>query len=344
MEKLRNSADINVVYCSSDLFSDVCAVSIVSLFENNKHLNSITVYIIEDRISENNKTRLLDMANKYGRKIVFVPMKQPADFYSDERFTFDTVGRTYGRMILGDVLPADVHKVISLDSDTMILGDIAELWNYDVQGSPIAGVDDCMGKVAMVKTQHLQADTPHCNAGMYLVDLDVWREGDWTGLFEKYIRSMFDKGIALGGYEEEVITHTLSDRFFLLPPKFNLMTLELVLSYKELVKFRQPLKYYTEEEIEEARRNPVITHTTNLFYIKKRIFEEKSDHPMRENYEKYRAMTPWKNDPPMNAHYSFKHDLMKSVWHWVPRPLSLLIARFVRNEVRPRLDKKRDDI
>lgn len=338
-----NGSCINIVYCSSDLFSEVCAVSIVSLFENNKEAKDIVVYIIEDHISERNKVRLLSMAQKYERKIEFIPMPSPSDYFHDERFTFDTVGRTYGRMILGDVLPLDVHKVISLDSDTMILGNIEELWNYDVQGAPISGVDDCMGKVAMVKTQHLKEDTSHCNAGMYVIDLDVWRAERWTELFEKYIKGMFDRGISLGGYEEEVITHTLSNRFFLLPPRFNVMTLELVLSYKELRDFRQPVNYYLEEEISEAIKSPVITHTTNFFYIRKRIFEENSDHPMRKNYEKYRELTPWNNEPPLNAHYSFKNRLMKSVWHWMPRPLALKVARFVRNEIRPRLAKKRDD-
>lgn len=339
-----NDSCFKIVYCSSDLFSEVCAVSIVSLFENNKNAADIVVYIIEDHISERNKARLLSISNEYGRRIEFIPMQPPSDFYQDKRFTFDSVGRTYGRMILGDVLPLEIHKVLSLDSDTIVLGNIEELWNYDVQGAPIAGVDDCMGKVAMVKTQHLKEDTPHCNAGMYLVNLDVWREENWTKLFERYIRNLFDRGISLGGYEEEVITHTLSERFFLLPPKFNVMTLELVLSYKEMLFFRQPIHYYTEKEIKQAIQSPVITHTTNFFYIRKRIFEKNSDHPMREKYEEYRALTPWKNDPPMNAHYSFKHDLMKNVWHWMPRPLALLVARIVRNEIRPRLEKKRDDI
>ena len=338
-----NNTTINVAYCSSNLFSEVCAVSIVSMFENNKHLQGINVYILEDHISEKNKKRFMDMADKYGRNIIFIPMPMPYDFYKDKRYTFDTVGRTFGRMIWGDILPESVHKLISLDSDTMILGDVEPLWNYDLKGKPIAGVDDCMGRVAMVKTQHLKEDTIHCNAGMYVIDLDVWRKENWTELFHKYINELFNKGIALGGYEEEVITHTLSDRFMLLPPKYNLMTLEQVFNYKELLAFRQPLKYYSEEEVNEAIEHPVITHTTNFFYIKKRIFEAGSDHPQRKNYEKYRSMTPWKDDPPMDAKYSLRHDLIKGVWHIMPRALAIRVARYVRNEVRPRLEKKRDD-
>ena len=341
---MKLDRSINVAYCSSDLFSEVCAVSIVSLFENNKELDEINVYVLEDRISDRNKKRLLNMAEAYGRNIFLIPMPMPYDFYQDQRFTFDTVGRTFGRMIWGDILPESVHKLLSLDSDTMILDNLEELWNYDLQGKPIAGVDDCMGKVAMVKTQHLSADTIHCNAGMYLIDLDVWRKENWTSIFHEYIKKLFDAGIALGGYEEEVITHTLSDRFFLLPPKFNLMTLEQVLSYKDAITFRQPLKYYSEEEIQEALKHPVITHTTNFFYVRKRIFEEGSDPPQRPNYEKYRAMTPWKDDPAMDAKYSLKHELIKTFWHILPRPLTIRVARFVRNEIRPLLEKKRDDI
>ena len=192
-----NNTTINVAYCSSNLFSEVCAVSIVSMFENNKHLQGINVYILEDHISEKNKKRFMDMADKYGRNIIFIPMPMPYDFYKDKRYTFDTVGRTFGRMIWGDILPESVHKLISLDSDTMILGDVEPLWNYDLKGKPIAGVDDCMGRVAMVKTQHLKEDTVHCNAGMYVIDLDVWRKENWTELFHKYINDLFDKGIAL---------------------------------------------------------------------------------------------------------------------------------------------------
>lgn len=334
---------VNVVYCSSDLFSEVCAVSVVSLFENNKHLKEINVFIVDDNISERNRNRILDMAKKYNRNVCFLPLPNPSEFYQDDRFTIKSLGHTYARMILGDVIPTEVERIISLDSDTMVLGEVDELWNTDMGDHPIAGVDDCMGQVALVKTQHLKPDSIHCNAGMYLIDLSAWRKEDWTEQFYQYIKKLFDRGIALGGYEEEVITKVVGERMLVLPPKFNLMTLEQVFSYKELLRFRQPLKYYSETEIEEAKKHPVITHTTNFFYVRKRIYEEGSDHPMRPQYEKYRKMTPWKNDSAMTIHLSFKQRMQKNVWHMMPRPMAIAVGNYVRNEIRPRLEKKRDD-
>ena len=139
-----NSDIVNVVYCSSDLFSEVCAVAIVSLFENNKHLKEINVFVIDDNIQEKNRNRMMKMAEQYGRNIHFIPLPNPSDFYQDERFTIKSLGHTYARMILGDIIPENVERIISLDSDTMVLDKIDELWNTDLQGHPIAGVDDCM--------------------------------------------------------------------------------------------------------------------------------------------------------------------------------------------------------
>ena len=334
---------VNVVYCSSDLFAEVCAVAMVSLFENNRHLKEINVYVVDDHIQQRNRDRILQMAEKYGRNVRFIPLPEPSEFYHDERFTIKTLGHTYARMILGDILPEEVERVISLDSDTMVLDKVDGLWNTDLQGHPIAGVDDCMGKVALVKTQHLKPDSIHCNAGMYLIDLSVWRRENWTEQFHQYIKGLFDRHIALGGYEEEVITKVVGERMLVLPPKYNLMTLEQVFTYPELLRFRQPLRYYTEAQIAEAKNQPVITHTTNFFYIRKRIYEANSDNPMRGQYEKYRALTPWKDDPAMTATPTFKQKMQKNIWHMMPKAMAITIGAFVRNEVRPLLEKKRDD-
>lgn len=334
---------INVVYCSSNFFSEVCAVSMTSLFENNRHLKEINVYIIDDGICKENKDRIQQISERYERNVYFLTMPDPSIFFSDNRFTIKTLGHTYARMILGDVIPENVERIISLDSDTIVLNKIDELWSTEMGDHPIAGVDDCMGKVALVKTQHLKENSIHCNAGMYLIDLSVCRKENWTKQFYRYIKGLFDKGIALGGYEEEVITKVVGERMMVLPPKFNLMTLEQVFTYEELLRFREPLNYYTKEQIEEARREPVITHTTNFFYVRKRVYEEGSDHPMRVQYEKYRAMTPWKNDPPMMANSTLKQRLQKNIWHMMPKAMAITIGNFVRNEIRPRLEKKRDD-
>jgi lipopolysaccharide biosynthesis glycosyltransferase len=334
---------LNIFYCCSDFFSEVCAVSIVSLFENNQHFDAIHIFILGDHVSEKNKGKIQELAKRYHRDITFLPMPELSNFYDDKRFTTTSLGHSFGRLIIADVVPKNINRILSLDCDTMVFDRLDELWNSNLSKHPIAGVDDCMGRVAMVKTQNLKTDSIHCNAGMYIIDLDVWRHEEWTHNFYNYINSIFTSGRSLGGYEEEVITNVLGDRMLVLHPKFNLMTLEQVLSYNQCIAFRQPLNYYSKDEIDDALRTPVITHTTNLFYVRKRVFEQDSDHPMRKQYVNYRAMTAWADDPPMKVQYSLKHTLMKGIWHVFPKSIAIYIARFVRNDIRPRLASKRDD-
>ena len=47
-------------------------------------------------------------------------------------------------MCIGTILPESVDRVLCLDSDTLICGNLSELWNVDMKGNILAGVSDCM--------------------------------------------------------------------------------------------------------------------------------------------------------------------------------------------------------
>lgn len=46
---------MNIVYSSSDSYAEIAGVSIVSLFENNKDIKEMVIYIIDNGISDSNK-------------------------------------------------------------------------------------------------------------------------------------------------------------------------------------------------------------------------------------------------------------------------------------------------
>ena len=64
---------------------------------------------------------------------------------------------------------------------------------------------------------------------------------------------------------------------------------------------------------------------------------------MRAQYKKYRALTPWRNEPDMVVKQSLKQKFQKNFWHMMPRQLAIKVGNYVRNEIRPKLEKKRDD-
>lgn len=334
---------VNVVYCCSDLFAEVCAVSIASLFDNNVEFGKINIYIIHDQITQINQSRIKTLAASYNQNIYFIPMPEPKEYYGDNRFTMSSLGHTYGRMIVGDLLPKSINRVLCLDSDMLILKSLYELWNVNLDDYYVAGVDSAPGIEMMNKTLHIKPGTLYCNGGLFLMNLEKIRDDKIEDKYKLYIKGMFDSGKSLGAYEEEVINKCAYPRILRLVPEYNLMTVNLVMDYKSFVDFRRAVNFYTQEEMDYASKNPVIIHAINTFYVQKRIWEKDSDSPYADKYLYYRAKTPWKELPQIVTRRSLKQLLMKKIWHIMPKRISFTFASFIRNRVRPLLTKKRDD-
>ena len=74
---------MNIVYYSSDLFSEMCGVAIQSLCENNKDADDINIYVVEDNISDENKKRLNNIVQHFSRKIFFIKKPEQKDLYPE---------------------------------------------------------------------------------------------------------------------------------------------------------------------------------------------------------------------------------------------------------------------
>lgn len=334
---------LRVAYFCSNLFAEPCAVSITSLFENNAIFREIEVYVISDGITEADQNKIKSIAERYSRKVSILPSPKPEEYFQDRRFSTATLGHTFGRMIIGDLLPDDVPRVLCLDSDMLIVDSLYELWNTDLLDCYIAGVDSAPGLEMMKKTLHMEPGTLYCNGGMLLMDLSAIRRDGIEHKYKEYIMNVFDSGKVLGAYEEEVINKCTQSKSLKLHPRYNLMTVNIVMDYDSFVKFRGAINYYSKVEMEQAVRHPAIIHAINTFYIQKRIWEKDTDSPYASEYKQYRAKTPWNDMPFIVIDRSPKQILIKKVWHIIPRRISFHFAAIVRNNIRPLLVKKRDD-
>lgn len=340
---MTENLDLKIAYIASNAFAEQCAVSLASLFENNKEFHSISVCIIEDHFSERNKERLLQLAQKFSRQVQFAVMPEPAEYFGSPLFSVHNVGHTFARMILGDLLPADWSKVICLDSDMLVLGSLTELWNTDISEYYIAGVENGVGDKVMTRMLGVRPGTLYCNSGLGYVNLDAVRRDGIEEKYVDYMKRIFQKGGRLSAYEEEVINKCCYPRILRLDYKYNVMSINLVMDYDEFMEFRGAGHFYSREEVEEAVKDPVIVHSANLFYTKKRMWEKDSDAPYTEEYFKYRKMTGWAEEPAIKGNRNTKQRFMKGIWHVLPRRAAFRLASFVRNEVRPLLVKQRDD-
>lgn len=94
----------------------------------------------------------------------------------------------YFRCLLPDLLPADRSRIIYLDADTLVDGDVGALWSVDLQGAPVAAVLDPLRTIAAAiapwRERGLDGDAGYFNSGVLVIDLDAWRATDagWSAI------------------------------------------------------------------------------------------------------------------------------------------------------------------
>ena len=323
---------LNVLYFSSDLFADVAAVSMISLLENNKEFENITIYMIDDGISDEKKRELKNMVDTYHRRIDFLPAPDPVKFFNYPFKSRYQMGHSYMRMCIGSIVPKEIERLLCLDSDTLVKGNLADLWNIDMAGKVLAGVVDCVNVKAFKKQFMLQETDPYCNAGMFLINLSAWRNDGIEDSIRNIIKQR--KG-NIFFFEQTLMNLVCRGKIIVLPPRYNSYTLFYAFSYKNLISWRKPTTFYTEAEVRDAITDAVIIHFTRNFYMTSRPWVKKCDHPMTTEYLKYKSMTPWKD---------LKEDTRKlseriryKLIHILPQNVLAYALNVLYNNVRPLL-------
>ena len=120
-----------------------------------------------------------------------------------------------------------------------------------------------------------------------------------------------------------------------LSPNYNAYTLFWAFEYNNLLRWRKPKNFYTREQVQQAKNNPVIIHYTRNFYMLSRPWVEGCDHPMTAKYLEYKELTPWKE---MHKDTRSRLDKVKyKTYHMIPQRILSDIVCFIYNEIRPRM-------
>lgn len=106
----------------------------------------------------------------------------------------------YARIYLADLLPESVVRVVYLDSDVIVVDDIAKLWNIGLNGLVLGAPEYCHANFTAYFTDRFWAEDrfkqvfqgrrrPPCyfNSGVMVMDLERWRQGGYTSRVERWM-------------------------------------------------------------------------------------------------------------------------------------------------------------
>ena len=263
-----------------------CAVTLVSLFENNRR-EEFSVHVIARGLSGGEKDILTQLAAKYGSRVLFYePDLRLLEGFTIRKFSKRISMATYYRCILSELLPADINRLLYLDCDIVIVEDISEYWNTPLDDKTgVAAVED-MGcnEPARYEILKYPMEDSYFNAGVLLINLDYWRKNDvahaCVDYFHKYPeRILFN--------DQDLLNSILHKNKILVDLKWNVQD----------AFYRRPkqMDESWKEKFSEVLKHPVILHYTN-----RKPWEYDSQHPLREVYFQYLDMTPWKGERILN--------------------------------------------
>jgi len=137
---------------------------------------------------------------------------------------------SFARLLIPELLP-DLSRVLYLDADVLVLGDVTELWDTPLDGVPVAAVVDPMVTTwdapRGIHNPELVAGrgaTPYFNSGVLLVDADAWRARDLTAAAVAYGRREARR-IVLS--DQEILNAVVDGAFLALDERWNQSAIHL---------------------------------------------------------------------------------------------------------------------
>lgn len=266
----------HVAYACDENYIEQTMVSMASLMEHNQ-THKIVIYLIESKIGRESLQKICHLVEQYKQSFICIALDdllKGIDLTLDERHP-KTI---YAKLFLDQVCEAD--RILYLDSDTVITSSLEELWKMDFQDAYIAGV--AMPYTTDIKRKlGLTSEMDYFCDGIVLINLKVWRNKQVAEQCREYIMRQKGNPYMLS---EGVINTVAGEYRITLPPKYNLMSTFLLWNAKQIKELFDVSHFYTQEQIEQARKNPVIIHYLNELYI--RPWYRNSDHPYRDEYMK----------------------------------------------------------
>lgn len=329
---------MDILYSSSDSYAFLTGISIFSLLENNKHLTEINIYIMDNKISELNKEKLIQTVREYNRRISFYPMPNIKKFTGYDIQTGRWNISTFGRLFMASALPDTVHTVLNIDCDTIIEGPLDEIWKVDMTGKVFGGVSECIN-YRYHRNIGIGDKDYYFNAGVVYLNLDEVRKGDYEKKFVDYI---IKHGNSLAYLDQDVLNSVVEQsKKQLLPLKFNVLSIYYYASYKQVTKIRRSKDFYTEAEFMEATKNPCIVHFTTCFLDGVRPWIKGNRHTYRKKFLEYKNKSLWKLEPLWEDKRSHSNKIRQKIIERLPKIVLCEIASFLHGVVVPNHNYKK---
>lgn len=289
--------ELYILYSSDDNYAQHMGVSIYSLLNTNRNFLLIHIYIIDNAISKNSKTKIYQIIQKFSNVTLhYIPFEKWKNKLS-LKMEWNISLSSYARLFVGTMLPNNIDRILYLDCDTIVCGSLRSLWKMELESKVLGAVQDCVANETKIAVG-LNPTQKYFNVGVLLINLGLWRKMNIEYECINFIEQHKGK---VRHHDQGVINGVLSENIFPISLKYNLMTIYYIFNRKKILKYYgESASFWKEEEIDIAKKNPIILHYTPSFTC--RPWVKGCCHPLSYLYWKCLFNTPWKGVQPEKNH------------------------------------------
>jgi len=283
-----SSGPLAVVTGADEGYAPHLAAMLHSLVQNATSDRRLRLYVFDGGIEPESRRRLTDLAQS-GEGAVEVTWLRPSPSAFADLPTLPYISAvTYYRLLIPDLLPSTLDRALYLDADVIVERDVSALWALDLGDDAVAAAPDfgvpVVGAPLGIKYHEelgLPATHPYFNAGVLLMNLEVWRRDQIT---EQVFRHLQEYRDALTLADQEALNAVLARRWRSLDGRWN-QTTELHTSRDR----RDETKDDVQSSGSEPTAAPFIIHYTSS----RKPWHPDCRHPLRHRYLHYLRSSGW---------------------------------------------------
>lgn len=197
---------MNLLFCFDQNYQQHFGVAITSVLLNNLS-SHFDVHIITNFMEEKLKQKLDTLSKNYKCSFHLYIINN-LDKISKLKVSDHVSNATYYRLIMAEILPKHIDKILYLDSDVVVISPLEELYNIDLENYFIAA-SGFSG--TLVKSKGF-------NSGVMVVNLEKWRNEQ---ISTKVIDFATQNRNKLPYHDQSALNRVIKQNYLIIDRKWN---------------------------------------------------------------------------------------------------------------------------
>lgn len=279
---------IPIVFICDESYVMPTVVAITSLKLNSKKDTKYKIYVISDKISEESKERLYNLASENTNLVLINVSSSGLEYLHDTKKSkiLSASISALNKFLIPELIQNE-DKILYLDSDIIVRKDLSELYGVNIKDLYAAVCFDT-GLMYSKKTQSIDP-VGYFNSGMMLLNSKKLREEKISERLIKTKENLLDKSLM----DQHVLNMVFTPNVAYLNIRYNLLYTNLLRAEdKYSMRRLNELNHSNYKNLADLRKDAVIIHFSSKdkpwMYV---------DTPLAEEWHKYYMQTSYKNIP-----------------------------------------------